>query len=418
VATVYRDRRPDGTYYDKFRFHFRNYQGRLCTGTGTEDEKETRAIAEEIQAEHRLIRQGRLPAPTSADLASKRDYDDVVKEYLTWGRTRGGKGAAGWSQQYGYKQERFLEIIKDGLGFRTMADLPDCMTRLEKFLNGLTCGSRYIDAHRAAFSAFCSWCMRRGYLTDNPIKNLSPWSQQVQNPRRALTVEEIKRLLAVAAPERRIVYEIAIVTGLRAGEMKRLAVEDFDADAGGLHLRAAITKNRTQGFQVLPGRLVERLTSYVSEGTAERLHAAHGKLQQHVAAHPLLFLPRHQTRWFYLDLDAAGIPRMTFHGKLDFHSLRTTAVTHLLGITDVKTTMAIARHGSPNLTLNTYGRSRDDRVTAAVDALGELIEGESNTKSIQTAEMKKAAGAESLDLASTYGTSGVVGVRGFEPPAS
>jgi len=130
----------------------------------------------------------------------------VVTEYLTWGRTRGGKGRAGWSDEYGYKQERFLNIVRDGLGFRTMADLPNCMTRLEKFLNGLKCGSRHIDAHRAAFSEFCSRCVRRGYLTENPIRNLSPWSKQVRNPRRALAVDEIKRLLAVAAPERHIVY--------------------------------------------------------------------------------------------------------------------------------------------------------------------------------------------------------------------
>ena len=64
----------------------------------------------------------------------------------------------------------------------------------------------------------------------------------------------------------------------------------------------------------------------------------------------------------------------TSEGKLDFHAARTAFVT-LLSESDVtvKEAMELARHSTPQLTMNTYARTRQDRLSAAVEKLGEKV---------------------------------------------
>jgi len=418
MVKLHRTYRRDGTPHDRWRFYFRDYQGLRRQGTATQDERESRKIAEQVQARHRMIQAGLLPPPKSYDLP--RTYTEVVEEYLKWGEAQGGKHHSGWSKSHRRDRERYLKFFSGELGFKTMKDLDGCLQRVERVLRQkeLKLSDRTVEAYREAFNAFCRWAVRRGYIEKNPVEHLTPWSRTAKNVRRALSIDELQKLLATAKPERRIVYQVAIVTGLRKNELRSLAVEDFDADRGGLVLHPEWTKNGKTGFQLLkPHGLISRLKEYIQTGTAEALHRRHTRNRSSLPARPLLFVPTHAARWIKQDLSAAGIDRQNFQGKLDFHALRTTCITHLLAKTDVKSVMEIARHGSPNLTLNTYGRGIDDRIAAAVERLGDLITTSTCTKSAQRQILKKAAGAENLDASTVYDAGEVVGVTGFEPDA-
>jgi len=100
-------------------------------------------------------------------------------------------------------------------------------------------------------------------------------------------------------------------------------------------------------------------------------------------------------------MKAAGIARKNFHGKADFHSLRTTHVN--LGIElgfDVKTAQTLARHKTPHMTLNVYGRANTDRLRSAVESLGAAIEGAASEgcsrispKGVQRESLALAAGS-------------------------
>ena len=80
----------------------------------------------------------------------------------------------------------------------------------------------------------------------------------------------------------------------------------------------------------------------------------------------------------------------------------------------MKEAMVAARHSTPGLTLNTYGRARIDRLAELAEKAGEAIFLES-TKSAQRQELKKAAGAGNCCARTTSDTGKLVAEEGFEP---
>jgi len=71
--------------------------------------------------------------------------------------------------------------------------------------------------------------------------------------RRSLTAEEVRRLLnACPIPQRRLLYEVALASGLRAGELAKLTANHLDIGHNSIRLDAGWTKNRKGGFQPIP----------------------------------------------------------------------------------------------------------------------------------------------------------------------
>jgi integrase len=68
-----------------------------------------------------------------------------------------------------------------------------------------------------ALRALCLWAKRRGYLAENPLENMQGFDTTPQTTRRALTADEIRRLLDAAPERHRLPYETALGSGLRAG---------------------------------------------------------------------------------------------------------------------------------------------------------------------------------------------------------
>ena len=103
-----------------------------------------------------------------------------------------------------------------------------------------------------ALTSFCLWCERRGYLDNNPLKGLERFDSTPRKIYRALTREELRKLMAVVPQDRKLLYAVASATGLRRGELHALRVSDLNLDLRALNLRAEITKNRKPGLQPLP----------------------------------------------------------------------------------------------------------------------------------------------------------------------
>ena len=108
----------------------------------------------------------------------------------------------------------------------------------------------------------------------------------------------------------------------------------------------------------------------------------------------------HSARTIEHDLKIAGLQKHATDGKVDFHSLRTTSVTiGLASDADPRTIQQLARHKSLTMT-DAYARAIPERVERAVEDLGEAIQkskaSSAVVKSLTCGEMKKAAGAESL----------------------
>jgi hypothetical protein len=115
-------------------------------------------------------------------------------------------------------------------------------------------------------------------------------------------------------------------------------------------------------------------------GTASRSETAIQQYQQayaskevprRVPTHPLLYVPRDPARELDKDLQAAAIPKYSREGKVDFHALRLAYINFVLESgASVKEAQALARHASPAMTMNVYGRTRNERLVQTVERVG------------------------------------------------
>jgi integrase len=176
------------------------------------------------------------------------------------------------------------------------------------------------------------------------------------------------------------------MSGLRVNELRHLAIDHLDLDRYGFWLDAEWTKNRKSGFQPLPVSLVERLHAFVQSDEVKRLYARfYGRKDAtlNVPDKPLLYVPILPARALNRDLQTAGIQKQTASGKLDFHSLRVTYINLVIesGGVSVKEAQELARHATPELTMNVYGRTREERLSQAVEKIAQalLLHGERAT---------------------------------------
>ena len=392
----------------KYRGWYVDYTGkrRFFVGTrrrtGTAKNPGTLEIAQRLEDENRQIRLGYRPAPVSADKHRKRPFAEVAEEYVAWGRSQGGRRGRPWSDTHARNRELYLKFWEERLGLQELGDVDGVLPRMEKALRDLekTRKPATLAKYAEALRALCQWCIARGYLLDDPLRGFVAYDTTPSFRRRAMTPEEIQRLLAKCAPHRRMVYEVAFASGLRKKELKSLTVDHLDTRRGGLRLDAEWTKNRKPGFQPLPRALVERLKEFADSGGALELYreafAKAGLKPKEFAATALLYVPYHTSRDIAKDLKAAGIPQWTPEGKVDFHAARLAYINFVLesGAT-LKEAMQLARHSTPDLTLNTYGRTRPERLFALVEEVGK-----SATSSPECAHSvhSKAAGAEGVDV--------------------
>jgi len=214
-----------------------------------------------------------------------------------------------------------------------------------------------------ALEAFCNWCIKQGYLDENPLADLGTINKDPKTKRRALTAKEICDLLEVAPGWRQLLYEVALCTGLRALELRSLTLNHLDVKNCGLRLEAGWTKNRKPGLQPLPQRLVQDLLEFSKTGFIQDMYLNHYRKAM-PPDDALLYVPSHPAREMDKDLEAAGILKDTGDGKLDFHALRTGYITLAFeaGATS-KEAQSLARHSSAHLTENVYGRARDERLS-------------------------------------------------------
>jgi integrase len=200
--------------------------------------------------------------------------------------------------------------------------------------------NEYLNAARA----LCNWMVKQGRMSSNPLAKIDKSDTRgKQIERRALTVEEVGRLLEKAG--KRVPYYLAAVhTGLRRGELEGLRWGDveLDAECALIRVRASTAKNRKSAMIPLHGELAAVLRELRPVGADPgELVFAGG-------------LPR--MRDMRKDFEAAGIAARDSQGrKVDFHCLRKTFDTGLqaagVGFT---TTMNLMRHSDPRLTARTY----------------------------------------------------------------
>jgi integrase len=380
---VVRDADGNPVMHPKWRVTIRDHRGRRRMVTLGVNKAHSQRHADQLEQREREIRIGVRPPPEPENRRDNRPFDDVSDEYMVWGMMQGGRRGLPWDDEHARKKEKDLQFWREALGLATMDDAADCLPKVEAECkkmfeagnSGKTVSNR-VQNLRARFR----WCCRRRYLKENPLLELGRFNSEPTYVRRAMTVEEFSRLLSGCAPHRRLLYEVAACSGLRANELRRLEPADLDRHNCALRVDRMIDKGRVARTQFIPAALMERLAAFVESGDAGNLYARIYRRQgQRPTARtppeaPLLYVPYNTATMLKRDLDAAGVAFETKEGRLDFHALRTAYVNFLLDVGAApKELQDLARHQTLEMTMNTYGRTRTARKRSLVEALGEML---------------------------------------------
>src|SRR5215831_18897718 len=153
----------------------------------------------------------------------ERDIGGHVDEYMTHLKTKGG------NPKHLSERERLVRTVLRECGFKTLADLS--ADKITAFLSALRkkptkhnpdpgpAAARTKDTYRGAVHAFAQWCVetRPQRLRENPVTATAKPKGESVHDRRAESVENLKKLLKVAA-ERPLLEALTVRKGERKGE--------------------------------------------------------------------------------------------------------------------------------------------------------------------------------------------------------
>jgi integrase len=218
---------------------------------------------------------------------------------------------------------------------------------------------RTSNFYLGALKQFFYWLCADGRTDESPVAYLKGQNPKldIRHPRRALTLDEIERLLIATMNgerhhlmepfERHNLYWLDATEGFRATESASLIWDDFnlDTDEPTVRCPASYTKNRKEAYLPLRKDVAAEFKRWRDESG----------FQSHEKVFPT-FNPKKGAEMLRKDLEVAGIEYQDSAGRYaDFHALRHTSITHVgkSGAT-MSEHQNLARHSKPELTLGVY----------------------------------------------------------------
>jgi integrase len=107
-------------------------------------------------------------------------------------------------------------------------------------LNRAGYAPKTIDHMHDVLSAVLRTAVKWGHLQDNPARDVDLPALKTVRPKWALTVDQASKLLGSLAALPRTMVGLALLTGLRRGELFALRWRDIDESAGGLTVRERV----------------------------------------------------------------------------------------------------------------------------------------------------------------------------------
>jgi len=239
---------------------------------------------------------------------------------------------------------RHIRLLAKACGWKRISDItPESFTAW-RARQGETKAPKTLNEYRNSIRAFLKWLVQTDRLPENPLQRIAPVKQFEQRiNRRAITDEEAARMLAVAPPERRLIYLVAMHTALRRSEMFSMQWRDLhlESHAPFIKLRAPETKNR-KGDTVC---IHPELWTALIEARPE-----------HFKGTELVLKGFNKLTGFKKDLAAAGIPYIDENGdRFDLHAMRKTCCTRMAnGNVPTRIAMQQMRHSEEHLTTKVY----------------------------------------------------------------
>lgn len=237
---------------------------------------------------------------------------------------------------------------------------------LDKLQQGLSweSGNHLRNLLSKVLGTAASW----GYLSENPARGVKMPEKTQKRPSRALTAEEVRRLLAVLKEPVHLLAFLAVMTGLRIGELLALRWGRIDLLAGTLSVketcyrgRFGTPKTRASRRQVpLSPAVVRALLNYHQQSTETSSDALVFATRKGTPLNPGNLRKRNLRP----ACERAGLR------PIDWHTLRHTHSTllHLQG-TPLKVAQAQLGHSRLATTLEVYTHAPLDAQREAVAKL-------------------------------------------------
>jgi integrase len=391
VARV-RARKWYGQYVD---LEGRRRRTPLCT-----DKAAARQMLAQIEREVALGKAGVVDPYREHRKAPIRDHVAAYESHMR------NKGAC---RPYVKEHVRRLRLMLEHGKVRTLGELTaDVVESYLTVLTGRGVGTTARNNYLHSAKAFLGWCVDTWRTGENPLTPVKRVKSELRRHRRALTEDELVRLLRtarerplvevcmirsgkrrgerVAAPrrpetkakaerlgwERSLIYKTLVLTGLRRGELEALEVRHLSLTGPRpcLTLPAAATKNRKGADIPLRADLVDDIEAWL---------AATGK----AGADRVFKVVRDLNSVLQRDLKAAGIPRRDDQGRtVDVHAMRHCTGSYLAkGKVSPRVAQRYMRHSDIKLTMQTYTDPRLLDEAEALDALPDLpLSGEPRRK--------------------------------------
>ena len=317
------------------------------------------------------------------------------------------KRSEGRTERYVGEAVSMIRDTADGCGWRSLGDV--AADDLERFIARRR-GSKIAEAgdkalkpwtprtaakRIGAVQSFTRWCVLDGRLAADPLARIRKPAAIRQRERRILLEEEWKWLRSVTedgperygmdGPSRRLLYAVAIETGLRLSELRSLTRTSLQLSGERPHVLVAArsTKNRKAARQYVRPALAASLAGHVSRmmpGAAVFAMPA----SQYVPRMLRADLETARAKW----IDAAGsdaTERVRREGTaflsaedhdgrvFDFHALRhTSGAWAAMGGASPKAIQTLMRHSTITLTLDTYGHLLPDEAAETVERMPDV----------------------------------------------
>lgn len=238
---------------------YRDYAGR--------GHKIRRSGKSKAEASRRVMKAVRaaLGSAAEGEFTSRSTLEEAARAWLVAFAAMVERGARSPStlDEYRYLVDR---VVVPGAGSLRLGELTT--PRLDRFVQAVLAERGYATAKlcRSVLSGICGWLVRRGALSTNPVRELTPLELDRDRRARALSIEELRAWLALldASPfaQRHDLPELArfmVATGLRLGEALGVTWADVDLAAGTVAVHRTIVRVKGQGL------VAKRVKSRASE---------------------------------------------------------------------------------------------------------------------------------------------------------
>jgi len=370
-----KDKLPDGmmkrgpTYYACFRSHGKLVRKRL-----------SRNLRTAKQLLHDL--RGRYERAGHGFITNDLSWDDLMKRFLEW-----AEQSSRMVQEYRRdlsKFEAYAEMFSVRqitpeyiIGYRSWR----LVQKRRGADHGRSISPRTVNREVATLKSMLNKGVAWKIIGSNPLASIKDLdNDEPTKMRRALTIEEIQRLLAASPPWLRSVWRLFMTTGIRRDELINLRFDDIDFARRMIHIPATSKNHRTRDIP-LDDEAVQILTelrnaskdrSPIDGKTRAVTQRQHENLSRdHVfVTNANTPLRNNLLRSFYECCKRAGIVDGKPRGAVDIHSLRGTFATLAIDHgASPKAVQSILGHSSLELTMNIYAKANDHAKRSAIAAL-------------------------------------------------